>query len=271
LPDDLVGWTIQNVSKINLCPTKTIIDIVSLLEHLQDTGKSSDAKINSKATAKRGGYKNLLIARTLTSCSVIILIAFNGSATDDVFGKIKTYKAWSDSRTGFVKTMSDQFTLWHTGFTGDLSLNYPVSRHPVLNTLLASLAASAIQFFHGVAYVCPTGFYDKLTRDVWLRPLPNSKSEQTEYKATLLDTGTEAWNLLMAFLMDVFQELSMRRATGMAAEDMEDGSAEQFATAVYASMRAHKYCAELIAKKFQKHPMMAPAFNAFLFSKRAQK
>jgi hypothetical protein len=34
-----VGWTIQNVSKINVCPTKMIIDIVSLLKHLQDTGK----------------------------------------------------------------------------------------------------------------------------------------------------------------------------------------------------------------------------------------
>jgi hypothetical protein len=38
-PDNLVGWTIQNVSKINVCPTKMIIDIVSLLKHLQDTGK----------------------------------------------------------------------------------------------------------------------------------------------------------------------------------------------------------------------------------------
>jgi hypothetical protein len=65
-PDDLVGWTIQNISKINVCPTKMIIDIVSLLEHLQDAGKSLDAKITSKATAKRGGYKNLLIARTFT-------------------------------------------------------------------------------------------------------------------------------------------------------------------------------------------------------------
>jgi hypothetical protein len=75
----------------------------------------------------------------------------------------------------------------------------------------------------------------------------------------------------MAFLMDVLQELSMRRATGMAAEDMEEGSTEQFATALYALMRAHKYWAELIAKKFQKHPTMAPTFNGFLFSKRATK
>jgi hypothetical protein len=90
-----VGWTIQNVSKINMCPTKMILNIVSLLEHLQDTGKSLNAKINSKATAKRGGYKNLLIAQTLTSYSAIIPIAFKGSVTDDVvFGKIKTYKAW---------------------------------------------------------------------------------------------------------------------------------------------------------------------------------
>jgi hypothetical protein len=134
---------------------------------------------------------------------VIILIAFNGSATDDVFGKIKTFKAWSDPRTSVVKSMLDKITLWHTGFTVDLSLNYPVSRHPVLNTLLASLAASAIQFFTEL-HTFVTGFYDKLMHDVRLRPLPNTKSEQTEYRATLVDTETEAWNLLMAFLMDVF-------------------------------------------------------------------
>jgi hypothetical protein len=65
------------------------------------------------------------------------------------------------------------------------------SARSILNTLFAFLAASAIQFFTEL-HTFMTNFYDKLTHDVRLRLLSNSKSEQTEYKATLLDTENKA-------------------------------------------------------------------------------
>jgi hypothetical protein len=63
----------------------------------------------------------------------------------------------------------------------------------------------------------------------------------------------------------------MRRADGIAAENMDEGSPQQFATAMYASARAIKYCQELMDKDFEKHSTMAPTFNGFLFTERASK
>jgi hypothetical protein len=63
----------------------------------------------------------------------------------------------------------------------------------------------------------------------------------------------------------------MRRADGVAAETMDEGSPQQFATVMYASSRAIKYCQELMDKDFEKHATMAPTFNGFLFTERASK
>jgi hypothetical protein len=201
---------------------------------------------------------------------VLIPASFSGGSEEDLFSKIKTYKKYSDPRVGFVKVMSDKITLWHQSYMASLNLNYPVSRNPVLNAVLCNLATQATNFFTQLTNFV-TNFYLKLTNEIRSRPLPNNKAEQKEYEATLLDTETEAWSLILAFIGDVFHELSMRRADGVAAESMEEGSPIQFATALFASLRAVKYCKELMDKEFEKHPTMAPTFNGFLFAERASK
>jgi hypothetical protein len=263
-------WVIKNVSSQNNCPTRMIVDIVSLLEQLQDINKSSDAKLTAKAQARKGGFLSLSLARALTSYSVLIPASFSGGSEDDLFSKIKTYKKYSDPRIGFVKVILDKITLWYQSYMAELNLNYPVSRNPVLNAVLNNLATQATNFFTQFTNFV-TNFYLKLTNEIRSRPLPNNKAEQKEYEATLLDTETEAWNLILAFIGDVFHELSMQRADGVAAESMEEGSPAQFSTALFASLRAVKYCKELMEKEFKKHPTMAPTFNGFLFAERASK
>jgi hypothetical protein len=269
-PEGLADWVIKNVSSQNNCPTQMIVDVVSLLEQLQDINKSSDAKLTAKAQARKGGFESLSLAQALTSYSVLIPASFSGGSEDDLFAKIKTYKKYSDPRIGFVKVMSDKITLWHQSYTASLNLNYPVSRNPVLNAVLSNLATQATNFFTQLTNFV-TNFYLKLTNEIRCRPLPNNKAEQKEYEATLLDTKSEAWSLILAFIGDVFHELSMRRADGVAAENMEEGSPAQFSTALFASLRAVKYCKELMDKEFEKHPTMAPTFNGFLFAERASK
>jgi hypothetical protein len=56
MSDDLLGRIIKNVSTKNNCPTKMVIDIVSLMEQLQDVSKSSDARMNAKAQALKSGF-----------------------------------------------------------------------------------------------------------------------------------------------------------------------------------------------------------------------
>jgi hypothetical protein len=54
--EGLTGWVVENVSSQNNCPTKMIIDVVSLLEQLQEVSKPSDAKLNAKAQARKGFF-----------------------------------------------------------------------------------------------------------------------------------------------------------------------------------------------------------------------
>jgi hypothetical protein len=54
--EGLTGRVVKNVSSQNNCPTKMIIDVVSLSEQLQDVSKSSDAKLNVKAQARKGFF-----------------------------------------------------------------------------------------------------------------------------------------------------------------------------------------------------------------------
>jgi hypothetical protein len=145
-PDGLADWVTKNVCPTNNRLTSMVIDIVSLLEQLQDVSKSSDAKLTAKAQARKGGFVTLSLARTITSYSVLIPASFS-SGEDDAFGKIKTFKKWSDPRIGFVKAMADKITLWHQGYTSELNLQFPVSRHPVLNTVLGQLANQAKHFY----------------------------------------------------------------------------------------------------------------------------
>jgi hypothetical protein len=50
---------------------------------------------------------------------------------------------------------------------------------------------------------------------------------------------------------------------------MSDDPALQSAIVLYSTLKAHKFMAELIERRFERHPVMAPTFNGFIFSERA--
>jgi hypothetical protein len=43
----------------------------------------------------------------------------------------------------------------------------------------------------------------------------------------------------------------------------------QSAIVLCSALKAHKFMAELIERRFERHPVMAPTFNGFLFLERA--
>jgi hypothetical protein len=175
---------IKNVSSQDNCPTKIIVDVVILLEQLKDISKFSDAKMTAKAQAQKSGFLNLALARTITSYSVLIPARFGGGTEEDSLFKIKTYDKWSDPRKGFLQLMADKVTLWLTGYASELLVNYPASKFPILNLLLANLATMVTTFFTQMTTFV-TQFYLNLTVEVRLRPYPVNKSEQKEFEATL--------------------------------------------------------------------------------------
>jgi hypothetical protein len=50
---------------------------------------------------------------------------------------------------------------------------------------------------------------------------------------------------------------------------MSDDPSVQSAIVLCSSLKAHKFMAALIERRFERHPVMAPVFNGFLFSERA--
>jgi siroheme synthase len=70
-------------------------------------------------------------------------------------------------------------------------------------------------------------------------------------------------------LIDIFQELAfLSRADGQTASEMSADTAMQTAIILYSALKAHKFMAELIERRLERHPVMAPTFNGFLFSER---
>jgi hypothetical protein len=50
---------------------------------------------------------------------------------------------------------------------------------------------------------------------------------------------------------------------------MSDDPAMQSVIVLYSTLKAHKFMDALIERRFERHPVMAPTFNGFLFSERA--
>jgi hypothetical protein len=97
-----------------------------------------------------------------------------------------------------------------------------------------------------------------------------SLADRKEYDTTLGNTKKEAWRLVLNVLTDIcFVESSIRRSDDLAAQAMNDTPSLQCEIVLYSAAKAHKFMAELLERGFEKHPVMAPTFNGFIFSERA--
>jgi hypothetical protein len=56
---------------------------------------------------------------------------------------------------------------------------------------------------------------------------------------------------------------------GQTASDLTDDPSMQSALVLYSTLKAHKFMNELVVRRFERHPVMTPTFNGFLFSERA--
>jgi hypothetical protein len=55
--------------------------------------------------------------------------------------------------------------------------------------------------------------------------------------------------------------VALRRADGQAAADMSEDPPMQSAIVLYSALKAHKFMDELIERRFERHPVMAPTFS----------
>jgi hypothetical protein len=247
-------------------------DVTSILESLQDSGRSSDETMDSQVISRKANHRSVSAARMLNSFRVSVPQVMNKRNQPDLFSLVTSYEKWksNDGRSGLVESIRKAFQLWETRTGAMLSTRFssPGKREVLL--LARSLMRKSMTFW---ASLCNwiDEFYGKLTsRTEAHKPGGEaSLAERKEYDVTLSSVKEEAWRLVINVSTDIFQELALRRADGQAASDLSDDPAMQSAIVLYSALKAHKFMDELIERRFERHPVMAPTFNGFLFSERA--
>jgi hypothetical protein len=241
-----------------------------MLESLQDSGRTSDEAMDSQALSRKVNHRSVSAARMLNSFQVNVPQVMNKKNNPDPFSVVPNYSKWksNDGRTGLVETIRKSLLLWQTRTDAMVSTRFAGKREVLL--LARSLMRKSMAFWTALCNWIDE-FYGKLTSKTEAQKPGGDASlaERKEYDATLASVREEAWRLVVDVLTDIFQELALRRADGQAAGEMSDDPTLQSAIVLYSTLKAHKFMAELIERRFERHPVMAPTFNGFLFSERA--
>ena len=266
---DVEVWLTQNMGADG-CVPDCFYDIVSMLEALQDSSKTSDDLLGSQAGSIKAGHKGLSTSRMLNSFSVTIpqVLAKKGNGSEISAASYDKWKS-NDGRTGVVEIIRKSMESWKYRTEGVLNGRFSTSRRLKILMLTRKMMNDSVNFWVTLV-VWVDDFYNRLINQSE-RAGPGSEAsvaDRKEYDATILESKKEAWHLIIKVLTDIFAELNIRRADGQAAQG-ETSSISQCATVLYSALKAHKFMAELLERGFEKHPVMAPTFNGFLFSERA--
>jgi hypothetical protein len=245
-------------------------DVVSMFEVLGDTSTSTDNKMDSQARAKKGGHKSLREARIVNSFSTVVPARFQTSrASQEYFSAITSFEAWDaqDGMNGFVPKADKDMERWTEQMSKQIDARFDPSTRGPANSLAIKLRNDSILFWQKLSQWITT-FYTRLIRKAATAPMGVSAAEVKEHEANLKETKAESWELMVKVLIEIFQELGDRRATGAAAEGESDGALKS-AMILYGTLRGHKFMTELVSRGFERHPSLAPTFNTFLFTQRA--
>jgi hypothetical protein len=208
----------------------------------------------------------------LNSFGVSVPQVMNKKNLSEPFSSVGTHAKWksNDGRSGLVESIRKSLQLWETRTGAMLATRFasPGKRDALL--LSRSLMRKSVAFWTSL-WNWIDEFCGKLTSKTEAQK-PGGEASLTERKecdATLASVKEEAWRLDINVLTDIFQELALQRADGQAASDMPDDPSMQSAIVLCSALKAHKFMDELIERRFERHPVMAPTFNGFLFSERA--
>lgn len=269
--EEVKQWIVENVGPA-AGTYEFFFDVTSMLESLQDSGRTSDETMDSQAISRKANHRSVSAARMLNSFAVSVPQVMNKRNNPEPFALVSTYSKWksNDGRSGLVETIRKSLQLWETRTDSMLAARFATSKTREVLMLARSLMRKSMSFWTSLCNWIDE-FYGKLTSKTEAqRPGGDaSLAERKEYDSTLASVREEAWRLVINVLTDIFQELALRRAEGQAASDMSDDPPMQSAIVLYSSLKAHKFMAELIERRFERHPVMAPTFNGFLFSERA--
>jgi hypothetical protein len=247
-------------------------DVTSMLESLQHAGRSSDEKMDSQALSRKANHRSVSAARMLNSFGVSVPQVMNCKNNLEPLSLVPTYAKWksNDWRSGLVESIRKALQLWETRTESMLANWFATSNKKDVLLLSRSLIQKCVTFWSALCNWIDE-FYGKLiSKTEAQQPGPEANlNKRKECQVTLASVWEEVWRLVLNVLTDIFQELALRRADGQAASKMSDDPSMQSAIALCSALKAHKFMAELIERRFERHPVMAPTFNGFLFLERA--
>jgi hypothetical protein len=247
-------------------------DATSMLEALQDSGRTSDETLDSQALSRKANHRSVNAARMLNSFGVTVPQVMNKRNSSEPFSLVPDHAKWksNDGRSGLVETIRKALKLWQNQTAGRLSSRFASSSKREVLALARVLMNKSMAFWTSLCNWIDEFYGKLLSKTMAQTPGPEaSLAERKEYDSIVTSVQKEAWQLVLNVLTDIFQELALKRADGQAASDMNDDPALQSAIVLYSSLKAHKFMDELVERSFERHPVMAPTFNGFLFSERA--
>jgi hypothetical protein len=270
--DEVKSWIVDCVGASSSGIYEFFFDVTSMLESLQDSGRTSDEAMDSQAVLRKANHRSISAARMLKLVWNFGSSSHESKALSEPFSLVPNYAQWksNDGRSGLVETIRKSFQLWETQTDAMLANRFAMSDKKDVLLLARSLMRKSTTFWSSLCNWIDE-FYGKLTsKTETQRPGGDaSLAERKEFDSTLSSVKEEAWQLVLNVLTDIFQELTLRRADGQAASEMSDNPPMQSALVLYSTLKAHKFMSELIERRFECHPVMAPTFNGFLFSERA--
>jgi hypothetical protein len=268
--DEVEVWVIDNMGSDSAFPD-FFYDVVSMLEAIQDSSKTSDEMLGSQAGSIKAGHKGLSASRMLNSFCVTIpqVLGKKGNGSEIAAASYDKWKS-HDGRTGVVEIVRKSMENWKHRTEGLLNTRFSSTKRFKVLMLARSMMSDSINFWTSLV-VWVDSFYNRLVNQAE-REGPGgdaSLPDRKEYDTNLANSKKEAWKLVVNVLTDIFSELAIRRSDGQAAQGMGDEPSMQCAIILYSSLKAHKFMAELLERGFEKHAVMAPTFNGFLFTERA--
>jgi len=260
---DALAWVEVNNPR-GVC--SVFFDPASMLETIAAAAQSSSKTTQDQAAASKAGHPDVQSAKVVNSFSLVLpsIISSEGSNTLD---KMKSCGTWRDhsNQGGMVKNIEELMDRWVSQQATLIGMAFEAGSAP---RILAETYVKDVVLFWGKLSAWIDNFCCRMMARVSLTDTALAAAQLQLRAKMAKQAGTDAWELLLVFLKEMFGEFANRRAVGVASQNTREGK-ERAAAVLLGTARAHKLMKELVAADFENHGVVAPMFSSYLFHERA--
>lgn len=206
LAEEVKEWIVDCVRPVS-GTYEFFFDVTSMLESLQDSGRTSDEAVDSQALSRKANHRFVSAARMLNSFGVSVPQVMNKKNSLKPFSLVPSCAKWksNDGQSGFVKTIRKSLQLWETRTDSMLANRFASSDKRDVLLLARNLMRKSMTFWSSLCNWIDE-FCGKLTSKTEAQKpgADASLSERKEWDSRLSSVREEAWRLVLNVLTDVF-------------------------------------------------------------------